>query len=306
MYPHYVILVRIASIAAALLGVLAPALKAVYWRRWRTRQRPLPESTQIETLISQEADNARIAIISSIFEPAAYLVPFLENLSSIEEASECEFVIVAIGISDQERNFLIDWSKNQRAVKIFTSSRNMPVYQAWNLAIQHSSAPLITNANVDDLKQNDLISRQLAHMDKHPEISVAYTDYFLDARQKGSSEHPTVSSVRVGKQTLGQMLFMGTNFAHASPVWRRTIHAEVGLFDSTFNSSGDADLWLRCLMQGIEFDRIPGPPGYVYRLNENGLSTKADSLGRVEWGISIQKRLWALLARKWSFLGRKA
>ena len=65
-------------------------------------------------------------------------------------------------------------------------------------------------------------------------------------------------------------------------MWRKSIHVAYGLFDSTFKSSGDREMWIRAACIGSsQFAGVAEPLGLFYS-NPQGLSTKQNTLRFVE------------------------
>ena len=59
------------------------------------------------------------------------------------------------------------------------------------------------------------------------------------------------------------------------PVWRKSFHDKYGLFDESFYSAGDAEMWLRAVCLGSKFKKVPGVHTLAY-MNPKGLSTDVD------------------------------
>jgi len=71
---------------------------------------------------------------------------------------------------------------------------------------------------------------------------------------------------------------MLSNSPHNAPMWRRQLHSDVGMFDTSYRSAGDFDFWLRCVRAGKTFFKI-NDPHVVYFVNPEGLSTRPDTRG---------------------------
>jgi len=56
------------------------------------------------------------------------------------------------------------------------------------------------------------------------------------------------------------------------PMWRKSIHKEVGLFSDEYNYANDWDMWLRMVDSGKSFMKINETLG-LYLFNEDGRST---------------------------------
>ena len=56
------------------------------------------------------------------------------------------------------------------------------------------------------------------------------------------------------------------------PIWRKSMHNDIGLFDESYKSAGDWEMWLRAVRNGSRFYKLNGIYG-MYYMNPNGLST---------------------------------
>jgi hypothetical protein len=74
---------------------------------------------------------------------------------------------------------------------------------------------------------------------------------------------------------------MQLNPPHNAPMWRRSLHDELGLFDTAFVSAGDYDFWMRCVLAGKTFYKL-NDPHLAYYQNPQGLSTRRDTRGHEE------------------------
>ena len=83
------------------------------------------------------------------------------------------------------------------------------------------------------------------------------------------------------------------NSPHNAPMWRRSLHDELGLFDTNYKSAGDYEFWMRCQVAGKTFFKS-NVPHVAYYVNPEGLSTRPDTRGIME-ANDITKRYCRLL-----------
>ena len=72
------------------------------------------------------------------------------------------------------------------------------------------------------------------------------------------------------------------NSPHNAPMWRKSLHDELGLFDTGYRSAGDYEFWVRCLSNHKTFGKI-NAPHVVYYQNPEGISTRPDTQGLAEF-----------------------
>ena len=82
------------------------------------------------------------------------------------------------------------------------------------------------------------------------------------------------------------------NMPHASPMWRKSIHEDHGLFNEEYKSAGDWDMWLRAASKGSKFKKIPGILG-LYYFNPTGISTNPDNFS---WKHEEERKVYETYA----------
>jgi len=65
---------------------------------------------------------------------------------------------------------------------------------------------------------------------------------------------------------------MGWCLPGPSPMWRKSLHEKYGLFDASYRSVGDWEMWCRAVVKGSVFKYIPEAYTLYYR-NPDGLSS---------------------------------
>jgi hypothetical protein len=162
------------------------------------------------------------------------------------------------------------------------------IYEAWNLGVQMSRGRYLTNTNLDDLRRSDSFERQAEILEKFPFVDVVYQDFYYSFAGKA----PFAKTAAVGFKSQVPVItpynLMQSNSPHNAPMWRRTLHDEVGLFDANFRSAGDYDFWLRCVQAGKTFFKV-NDPHVVYFVNPEGLSTQPNTRG-IDEANRITKR----------------
>jgi GT2 family glycosyltransferase len=137
-------------------------------------------------------------------------------------------------------------------------AERLGVYNAWNIGIQNASSEYITNWNVDDLRHplNTKLKYDLLNI--NPEIALAYNYYVA------SSTGETFYNINMDSKSI--LKFPDDYHLHATkaclagpdPMWRKSMHYVVGLFDyKRFSVAGDWDMWIRFAKAGYQFKLIP-------------------------------------------------
>ena len=168
------------------------------------------------------------------------------------------------------------------------------IYSAWNMGVAMARGDYLTNANVDDLRRGDSLELQVAALDALPFADVVYQDvlYTFD----GALTYEEVSAVGVKTDTpvITPHNLSLYNSPHNAPMWRKSIHADVGAFNDQLRSAGDWEFWIRCQIAGKTFFKL-NDPHVVYYQNPTGISTRPETEG-VHEALEISRRFRARLA----------
>lgn len=190
----------------------------------------------------------RVTAIISAYFAEKFIQSRLDNL----RGQECDILAVAQKDSAEARVL-----KLNRVDTILTD--DIPtIYKAWNLAIEKSITPYVTNANSDDLVYEGAYKKLADVLDRQKKYAVAYSN--LDMEKDGK-----VVPIQTKEGDLS--LLVENCFVGPMPMWRRSLHTRYGLFDEKLQVAGDYEFWLRIAAQGEKFYHVQGRPlgKYLYR-----------------------------------------
>lgn len=229
------------------------------------------------------------SVIVSLYQSEPYLEFFFAEIERQTVASSCEIVLVSTAPTPSEKLMIEEFASNRNYVTVMFIESVIGIYEAWNLAIEASGAEFITNMNVDDARHARSLEIQVQELLENHEIDVVYQDVFY-------SYTPNLTWNQVAKvgiksqlpEVTVRLLATGTNAPHNAPMWRRSLHSTVGLFDASLKSAGDHDFWIRCAIAGAQFRKSPFAHVSYYH-NPKGMSTKVKSPGRTE-GLGLLRK----------------
>ncbi|HTM06451.1 MAG TPA: glycosyltransferase [Patescibacteria group bacterium] len=214
----------------------------------------------------------RVSIITSVYKDFQFRKRFLENITQQTIFDKCELLLIDATPSDNEDSLIVEYMKKHPNIKYVKLSFDPGVYGVWNLGVLLAQAPYLTNANLDDLRYVDCLERQANYLDTHEDISLVYADFKYSDDPKNDIDHCAIlahvnhAPVTNFKRSL-HMCIPGPQ-----PMWRKSIHTKVGLFNQDFLYSGDWEFWNRMVKAGLLFGQMEGYSG-IYYYNPEGLST---------------------------------
>ncbi|MDI3382359.1 glycosyltransferase [Xenophilus aerolatus] len=224
-------------------------------------------------------DELAISIITSLYKGGAYIEQFLKNITQQSIFTKhCELIVIDADSPEGEEAAIATYARQFPNIIYHRAASRIGIYEAWNLGVQLARGRYLTNANLDDLRRIDSLERQMEIFEKFPFVDIVYQDFFysfdghapfdLSAAVGMISDVPIVTANNL----------MHSNSPHNAPMWRRSLHDELGLFDTSYRSAGDYDFWLRCVEKKKCFFKM-NDPHVVYYVNPEGLSTQPDTRG---------------------------
>ena len=288
----------------------APVISKTEWKKKKgielslRRQRQTlftaisPSSNQRILNRAQNPTQAQISVIVSIYRPGQLFDSFLGNLMEQSIFESTEIVLILVDPIVSERKLATKFAKSNPNVILEIINTRITIYNAWNLAITKCTSPYITNMNIDDLRSPDSLEAQVKFMQSHPWVDVGYQDFFylLDRDLDWASVVNVGAKSKSPAVTLTELAWFGINPPHNGPIWKRELHARLGLFDENLRSAGDYEFWMRVVSGGGIFAKM-SESTVGYFLNPDGMSTSVDSPSSHE-EIEVQKKYRSMIKLK--------
>jgi len=258
-------------------------------REWQERAAAIPPDVQqpairpYPSLALSHSPEVLVSAIASLYCGGDYIEQFLENITSQTIFARCELIIVDANSPENEFEVIASYMKRFPNIVYHRASSRIGIYEAWNVGIEMARGRYITNANLDDLRRHDSFERQVEILEKFPFVDVTYQDFYYSFDGKASVAKASIVGVKSELPIVTPYNLVRSNSPHNAPMWRRTIHDDIGLFDASYRSAGDHDFWLRCVQAGKVFYKV-NDPHVVYFVNPDGLSTRPNTRG-VEEGL---------------------
>lgn len=222
----------------------------------------------------------KVGLVTSIFNGDRFLHGFLENVSRLVGYEQCEHFLVRANSPGNEHDVLAEFVRRNEAAIYLNLSNDPGLYEVWNLAASLATAPILSNANVDDRRHPEHVVQLSRILREERDVDVASTPVRVSAGESPSWEHskglrtffagPECPRGSYTFDRLVRLLPNGTyapnNIPHCMPLWRRELHVRFGFFhEREFGPSSDWEFWLRCGIGGARFYLHPKPLGLYFR-----------------------------------------
>lgn len=242
-----------------------------------------------ETPYTITGEGLRVSAITSLFRGGEFVDQFMENITSQTCFDRhAELVIIDADSPEGEAEVIKRYARDHPNIRYRRTDTCIGIYEAWNIGVQMAQAPYLTNANLDDLRREDSFEIQAGALDALPFVDVVYQDFYYSFDPGLSWEEVAAFGYKSDLPVVTPYNMLRFNSPHNAPMWRKTLHDEVGLFDASYKSAGDYEFWMRCLTKDKTFFKV-NEPHVVYYQNPKGLSTRADTRGLIEGRMILKK-----------------
>lgn len=226
----------------------------------------------------------RASVITSIYNGKLFLEGFLENVLEQESLEDMEVLLLDAQSTDATQEICAKY--NHPSLKYERLPTKMSIYETWNYGVKKSTAPIISNWNLDDRRSPNSLIRQVQVLENtDADVCYGYTAWSIIPNER-FFDNPRTNLYPCYDVTFETM--MENNSPHCMPVWKKSLHNRFGYFDTQYPTAADFDFWMRCLAGGAKFQKIYDVVG-LYYYNPNGLSTNSQSSNMREGTLIKQK-----------------
>jgi len=166
---------------------------------------------------------------------------FREAIESILNQTFKDFEIILIDDASDETTKKIIRSYNDDRIKVLTNEKNLGVTKSLNRGLSLAQGKYIARMDSDDVAYPERFEKQVAYLDRHPDIGVLGT-YVYDG-EKIRQEFVDIN--REERETL--FLLENVGPIHPSVMLRKSFLDLHDLkYDEAYPVAQDYDLWIRC------------------------------------------------------------
>jgi glycosyltransferase involved in cell wall biosynthesis len=230
----------------------------------------------------------KVSAIISTYNSSSFLEECIKDLlnQSLYKSGNIEIVVVDSGSNESEDKIVECFQNHYSGIKYIRTQTRESLYQAWNRGIVQAAGTYITNANTDDRHHSECLERLVYKLDGRPDCDVAYGNLYKSAAANETFDDNDKSSPCYSQKFNPGSLLLH-DFTGAQPVWRKSLHDKIGLFDESFEVVGDYEFFLRAASEGCKFIHEPRAEG-IMLWHQGALSTR-DSKGVEEKNLLFEK-----------------
>ena len=185
-----------------------------------------------------------VSALVPIYNAERFMRGLLEDLEAQTIADQVEIVICDTASPQNERAIIEEFmARYDNIVYIHTAHRENS-HEAANRCVQAATGKYLTTACADDRHRADALEVMAKALDTRPEVGLVYGDTLLTRIPNETFERNSAQQVTNWPDYSLRQLMM-YNFFGPQSMWRRSLHADCGLFDPEYLVAGDYEMWVR-------------------------------------------------------------
>jgi len=186
-------------------------------------------------------NNIKVTVITSLFKCERYLQGYFEAVEKIINKNECEFLLLHNAPTENELKIINSNIRNRKYFVHIVVEKREGLYSTWNRGIRMAKGKYCAIWNVDDIRFANSLVLQADILDKNSQCGLVVGDiigtdhYGTEGYRYYSNKHKISKRNEIFKSCI----------ITCFPMWRKSIHDDIGLFDEQFTCAGDFDLQIR-------------------------------------------------------------
>lgn len=250
-----------------------------------------------------------VTAIVSTYGAERFIRGCLEDLVAQTIFDQMEVLVIDSGSLEGESLICEEFVKKYPQIRLIRTERE-PLYVAWNRAIPLARGKYLTSANTDDRHRKDFMEVMVDELERSPDVALAYAEQYLSEIENETFEQCELRKAKVQLvPEYSPTELMLRCITGSQPVWRKSLHDELGYFNTKYSIAADYDMWLR-IASRYRLIRASGPKGVFFisphtisgansksRLNVEILKIQTEYMKIERWWVlpGIRKRLAAEL-----------
>lgn len=203
---------------------------------------------------------AKITVIVSQYNSGDWIQNRLDNLMEVTNISDLQIFCINANSPDSRDDHI----PKRYPVEYIKLENRISVYAAWNKVIALSKSEYITNANTDDIISPNLYEKLLLKLETG--FDIVYPNWYITA-----TPNQNWANLTDIKRTYDPGEFHENGTAGHFPMWKRSLHDKIGLFNESLTALGDVEWWNRCIyIAKAKIGYVPTPLAcYLDRNGQN-------------------------------------
>lgn len=182
----------------------------------------------------------KVTVLMAVYNGERYLREAMESVLC-QTFQDFEFLIINDGSTDKTRDLVLAY--DDARIVLLDNKENVGLTRSLNRGLELAAGELIARQDADDISEPERLAKQVAFLDRHPELAMLGT-WYKDIDLQGT----IVEERKLPCDTtdIRWSLLFFCPFVHSSVMFRKSVVTEqIGYYNETLTYSQDYELWHR-------------------------------------------------------------
>ena len=219
------------------------------------------------------------------YNNADYIGETIESILA-QSYENLELVIVDDNSTDNTYEVISAYEEKDRRVRVYKNETNLGMSGNWNRCLELTRGEYLKLVCADDLLSKDMVAREIAVLEEHPEVVMVSSDtrlVDLNGNYRGWYKRYKKRGLVDGREVIRKGFFSQDLFgAPQANTFRRTAFEQIGGFSSEFHYIVDYDFFVNVAKLGkiyiihepLNYFRVRGDSNTGQVMGENKEKTR--------------------------------
>jgi glycosyltransferase involved in cell wall biosynthesis len=229
-----------------------------------------------------DASSPCVSVVLPTYNNSAWI---RESLASILDQTYRDIEVLVVDDASTDDSAKIVASFDDPRIRYWRHPVNRGIFPTLDEGIGRARGLLIAFYHSDDLYDSEILAREVAYLDEHPEVGAVFAiDTFInpEGQEYGRLELPVEfrgARPLTYPEVLNGILRYGNVFIRGqTSLVRRSVYEEVGSYDPQYDLRADLDMWLR--IAAVTPIAVLDEHLMAYRWGHSNTSARYDRLRR--------------------------
>jgi glycosyltransferase involved in cell wall biosynthesis len=226
-----------------------------------------------------------VSIILPCYNAEKFLAFSLGSIL-LQDYTNLEVICINDGSTDRTLEMLEWYRLADTRIRILENPKNLGLIESLNIGLKEVTGDYFARMDADDFSEPDRLSKQVAYLEKNPQLDLISSDSYYFSDQKKLEFAPAIGFL---PNAIKFISLFSTPLTHGAAFGRKKL-IENGQFfyDRNYLHSEDFELFSRLAWQNVSIGNLPEPL-YWLRINPDSVSSKFTSL-QIQSHLRITRR----------------
>lgn len=226
-----------------------------------------------------------VTILMAVYNGEKHITPTIESILD-QSFKDLEFVIVNDGSTDATEKIIKSYKDSR--IRFHNNKSNVGQTKSLNIGLRLARGKYIARTDAGDVSLPRRLEKQVAYMEKHPEVTVVGTSAF---RYNERGKVIDIVHMSNSRKVMLQRIFFASPLVHVSVLMNRETILRLGGYNEDYEILADYELWSKLLQNNYRLSNLREVlAGYMVSPESLGArNTKGKSIAEaskiIQWNV---------------------